>query len=139
MSRAHPLQFSRPEQGRRGIVAGRCNDVSAAAPWPLLLNAPELTILTPLSVDAFPQVTIEGRELMAKTCPISKEDFFAKAAPLKIEINGIPMVAEPKAFSTGSFGWYLNGKVTMTVEGKAVPVQIGANFTVVGSKEASLG
>ncbi len=47
------------------------------------------------------------------------------------------MVAEPKGFSTGSFGWYLNGKVTLTIDGKAVPVQIGANFTVVGSKEAA--
>lgn len=74
---------------------------------------------------------------MAKSCPITKDAFFAKAEPLKLEINGVPMVAEPKGFSTGSFGWYLNGKVTLTIDGKAVPVQIGANFTVVGSKEAA--
>lgn len=73
---------------------------------------------------------------MAKTCPISKDDFFAKAEPLKLEINGAPMFAAPKAFSTGSFGWYLNGKTTITVDGKALTLQIGANFTVVGSKEA---
>ncbi len=76
---------------------------------------------------------------MAKTCPISKDDFFAKAEPLKLEINGVPMIAEPKAFSTGSFGWYLNGKISLMIDGKAVPIQIGANFTVVGSKEAAAG
>jgi hypothetical protein len=76
---------------------------------------------------------------MPKPCPITKEDFFEKAEPLKVEIAGVPMVCEPKAFSTGSFGWYLNGKITVTVDGKAIPVQIGANLTVVGSKEAASG
>ena len=42
-----------------------------------------------------------------------------------------------KAFSTGSFGWYLNGKTTVMVDGKAVSVQIGLNLTLVGSKEAA--
>jgi hypothetical protein len=74
--------------------------------------------------------------LMARSCPISKDDFFSMAEPLKVEVNGIPMLAELKAFSTGSFGWFLNAKTTVTVDGKAIPVQIGANFTVVGSKEA---
>ncbi len=41
-----------------------------------------------------------------------------------------------KAFSTGSFGWYRNGKTTVMVDGKAVSVQIGMNLTIVGSKEA---
>ena len=76
---------------------------------------------------------------MPKPCPITKDDFFTKAEPLKVEIAGIPMVAEPKAFSTGSFGWYLNGKITVTVDGKAIPIQVGANFIVVGSKEAASG
>ena len=46
------------------------------------------------------------------------------------------MLAEVKSFSTGSFGWYLNGKTVMTVDGKTVSVQIGMNLTIVGSKEA---
>jgi hypothetical protein len=74
---------------------------------------------------------------MAAKCPISRADFVAKAEPLTLNINGIPMTAEVKEFSTGSFGWYLNGKTTITVDGKPVSVQIGANFTVVGSKEAA--
>ncbi len=74
---------------------------------------------------------------MAKSpCPLSLTQFTAKAEPLKIAINGMEMLAEVKAFSTGSFGWYLNGKTVISVDGKAVSVQIGMNLTVVGSKEA---
>ena len=71
------------------------------------------------------------------TCPISRPDFLAKAEPLKIEINGQSIIAEPREFSTGSFGWYLNGKTVISVDGKALSVQIGMNMTVVGSKEAA--
>ena len=74
----------------------------------------------------------------AKTsCPVTAAQFAEKAEPLKISINGQEMLAEVKQFSTGSFGWYLNGKTVITVDGKAISVQIGANFTVVGSKEAA--
>jgi hypothetical protein len=40
-----------------------------------------------------------------------------------------------KEFSTGSLGWYLNGKTMVEVDGLPVAVQIGLNLTVVGSKE----
>ena len=74
---------------------------------------------------------------MAKSsCPLSQSQFLAKAEPLKIGINGQDMLAEVKAFSTGSFGWYLNGKTMMEIDGKVVSVQIGMNLTIVGSKEA---
>ena len=74
---------------------------------------------------------------MAKSpCPVSQAQFLEKAEPLKIAVNGQEMLAEVKAFSTGSFGWYLNGKTTAMVDGKAVSIQIGMNLTVVGSKEA---
>ncbi len=74
---------------------------------------------------------------MAKSaCPLSQAQFLAKAEPLKVSINGQDMLAEVKAFSTGSFGWYLNGKTVISVDGKAVSVQIGMNLTIVGSKEA---
>ncbi|MCZ7646940.1 MAG: hypothetical protein M5U26_16900 [Planctomycetota bacterium] len=73
---------------------------------------------------------------MAKTtCPISREEFRAHAKAIKIEINGIPMMAEVKEFSTGSFGWYLSGKTALEIGGKTVSVQVGANLTVIGSKE----
>ncbi len=73
---------------------------------------------------------------MAKTnCPITRADFEANAQPVEITINGIPMVADPKSFSTGSLGWYLNGKQSIKVGDKSVSVQIGMNLTIVGSKE----
>ena len=70
------------------------------------------------------------------SCPVSLTQFLEKAEPLKISINGQDMLAEVKSFSTGSFGWYLNGKTVVSVDGKATSVQIGANFTIVGSKDA---
>jgi hypothetical protein len=67
---------------------------------------------------------------------VSLTQFLEKAEPVKVVINGQEMLAEVKSFSTGSFGWYINGKTVITVDGKALSVQIGMNMTVVGSKEA---
>jgi hypothetical protein len=73
---------------------------------------------------------------MAKTsCPITRAEFLESARPVEITINGVPMMAEVKEFSTGSLGWYLNGKSTIKVGDQPVSVQIGLNLTVVGSKE----
>jgi len=74
---------------------------------------------------------------MAKktTCPISREEFRAGAKPITVQIGQIPLVAEVKEFSTGSLGWYLNGKTSIEVNGVPVAVQIGMNLTIVGSKE----
>ena len=70
------------------------------------------------------------------TCPISRPDFLAKAEPLKIDIGGVTLIAEPREFATGSFGWYVNGKATQVVDGKTLSIQVGMNLIVVGSKEA---
>ncbi len=73
---------------------------------------------------------------MAKTtCPINREEFAKNAKPVELTINGIPMIAENREFSTGSLGWYLNSKTTVKVGEKNVTVQIGLNMTIVGSKE----
>ncbi len=73
---------------------------------------------------------------MAKTnCPITRHEFVEKAQAVEVTINGAPMIAEVKEFSTGSLGWYLNGKTTVKVGDKNVSVQIGMNLTIVGSKE----
>ncbi len=74
---------------------------------------------------------------MAKSpCPVTLSQFLEKAEPVKVTINGQEMLAEVKSFSTGSFGWYINGKTTVQVDGKPLSVQIGMNLTVVGSKDA---
>ena len=73
---------------------------------------------------------------MAKTsCPITRHQFHESAKPVTVVVNGIPLLAEVKEFSTGSLGWYLNGKTTIQVGDTPVPVQIGMNLTIVGSKE----
>lgn len=68
-------------------------------------------------------------------CPISRNDFRNGAQAVEVIINGIPLVAEVKEFSTGSLGWYLNGKTTIRINDKPVSVQIGLNLTIVGSKD----
>jgi hypothetical protein len=73
---------------------------------------------------------------MAKTaCPISRADFRSKAKAVQVTINNVPHLAPVKEFSTGSLGWYLNGKTTIEIDGVPVAVQIGLNLTIVGSKE----
>lgn len=73
------------------------------------------------------------------TCPITREDFLAHAQPIKFELNGVPLIAEPREFSTGSFGWYLNSKAPVSVDGKNLTLQVGMNIIVVGSKDAAGG
>ena len=72
---------------------------------------------------------------MAVKSSITRAEFREGAQPVKVEINGLPMMAEVKEFSTGSLGWYLNGKTMIDVGGKQVSVQIGMNLTIVGSKD----
>ncbi len=72
---------------------------------------------------------------MAARCPIDRGEFREKAKPVPVVINGVNLMAEVKEFSTGSFGWYLSGKVSVEVGGKPCMAQIGLNLTVVGSKD----
>jgi hypothetical protein len=69
------------------------------------------------------------------TCPITRQQFTDGAKSVEVTINGNKMTAHPKEFSTGSLGWYLNGKTEIEVNGVAVTVQVGMNLTIVGSKE----
>jgi hypothetical protein len=63
-------------------------------------------------------------------------DFSAHAKPIMIKIGDLPeMVAAPREFSTGSLGWNILNKTTVQINGVDVPVQIGLNLTLVGSKE----
>jgi hypothetical protein len=68
------------------------------------------------------------------TCPITRAQF-THAKPVEVVVNGVPMTAEVKEFSTGSLGWYLNGKMTIKIGDTPVSVQIGMNMTIVGSKD----
>jgi hypothetical protein len=74
---------------------------------------------------------------MAKksTCPVTRGQFRSRARPVTITVGDVPLVAPTKEFSTGSFGWYLNGKTTIDIDGSPVQVQLGLTLTVIGSKE----
>ena len=69
-----------------------------------------------------------------KSCPVTAEQFQSQATAIEVTINGVKLLADVKLFSTGSFGWYLSGKLTIKVGDKLVPVQCGMNLTCVGSK-----
>ncbi len=69
------------------------------------------------------------------TCPVTRAEFRAAAKPITVSIDNVPLTAEVKEFSTGSLGWFVNGKTTIDVGGKRVTVQIGLNMTIVGSKD----
>jgi hypothetical protein len=77
---------------------------------------------------------------MAKktSCPITRTQFRDKAKAVTVTIAGASLIAEVKEFSTGSLGWYLNGKTTVEIDGTPVSVQIGLNLTIVGSKDLPL-
>lgn len=66
--------------------------------------------------------------------PITREEFIEGAKPVAVTIAGMPGAAIPKEFKTGSFGWNMNTKATIEVDGVQVPVQVGLNLTVIGSK-----
>ncbi len=65
---------------------------------------------------------------------LNAQSFCAQAKPVQVVIAGQPFVAQPKAFRTGSYGWFLTGNLNTTVGGEVIKVQIGLNLTVVGSK-----
>ena len=69
------------------------------------------------------------------SCPVTRTQFTSKAKDLPVSISGQPIQAVVKQFSTQSFGWYANGKVTITVDGVPCLCQVGLNITVIGSKD----
>ncbi len=72
---------------------------------------------------------------MAKACPITRAEFREGAKPVQVKIGEVSLLADVKEFSTGSLGWFVNGKTLIDVGGKQVSVQIGLNLTIVGSKD----
>ena len=86
----------------------------------------------PKELAAFPE---KAKKDKSTRCPITKEAFLAAAKPLNVTIDGMAMTATPFEFSTGSFGWRINNKVPIKVGETTVELSIGANLTVIGSKD----
>ncbi len=74
---------------------------------------------------------------MAKktNCPITRAQFRAKAKNLTVTIGDQKFDAMAREFSTGSLGWNISSKMIVEIDGVSVPVQVGLNLTLVGSKE----
>jgi hypothetical protein len=80
-------------------------------------------------------VAVVAKAPAKKSCAVSRAEFLADAKAIDVVLNGVPMSAGVKEFSTGSLGWNLTGKMQVTVGGKSVMAQVGLNITVIGSKE----
>lgn len=72
-------------------------------------------------------------------CSLTKVEFMGNAKGMPVQVGGQTIYAMPKEFSTGSFGWFLTGKIALEVNGKTVMVQCGMNLAVIGSKDAPMG
>ena len=64
-----------------------------------------------------------------------QEGIHGGGAAFTIQIGDQTLSADPKKFSTGSVGFFANGKVTLTIGGKPVKMQANLTLTAVGSKE----
>jgi hypothetical protein len=80
-------------------------------------------------------VHANGTTTRKTTCPVTRQQFTSTAKPLTVNINNQPLTASPKQFSTGSIGFFANGKVQVTVDGVPVMCQVSMNITVIGSKD----
>lgn len=68
-------------------------------------------------------------------CPVTREEFAKDAPVLEGNVAGVPVLIEPKEFSTGSLGFYANPKITVEIGGKRVPCQASVMLTIIGSKD----
>ena len=85
---------------------------------------------------ATPTSTVNGTR--KTSCPVTRQQFTANAKPLTVAINNQPLSSSPKQFSTGSMGWFANGKVQVVIDGVPVMCQVSTNITVIGSKDLPL-
>lgn len=76
----------------------------------------------------------EARAAKRTVAAMSAEEFLAAAGALTLDVGGSKVVAKPKQFSTGSYGWNYCGKLDAPVDGGSIKVQASVNLIVVGSK-----
>jgi len=75
---------------------------------------------------------------MATKVTLDKALFLA-SKPIILTICGQPCEAKPREFSTGSLGYYANGKIVTEVNGQVVKLQVSANLTICGTKPETVG
>ena len=73
----------------------------------------------------------------AKTaCPITCAKFRKEAKPITVQLGDQTLTLPMKEFSTGSFGYYLNQKIALQIDGEAVTGALQIQIPIVGSKDA---
>jgi len=68
-----------------------------------------------------------------ETMKLSAKKFLESGKVIEIDVDGNQLRGEPRSFSSGNMGWYLNGKVPIDVAGQTVWAQVGMNVTIPGS------
>jgi len=71
-----------------------------------------------------------------KPCPITRKHFAEHAKPILVRIGDTLLTADVnREFSSKSFGFNANTKMTLDVGGTPVEFQVGLNITAIGSKD----
>ncbi len=63
-------------------------------------------------------------------------DYRTKAKPISMRFDDQQMTLLTKTFSTGSVGWYVNGKVKILCGDTYYPCQVSMTVTIIGSKNS---
>ena len=69
-----------------------------------------------------------------KEADINQADFEEKAKALNLGNALANRFADPKSFKSGSYGFFLNDKITIEIDGKPVKLQANIVLTVANSK-----
>lgn len=100
-----------------------------------------------IAEDARAEGKREGRK--AGPCPITEAEFAAHHPKLNLTVFGktvkvVPKYGDPRPnktgdesggrFSSGSFGYWIGGRVDVEINGKIVPFQLTGNLVAVNSK-----
>ena len=66
---------------------------------------------------------------------LDKATWDSDGGAIALEVAGVALAGRPRVFSTGSCGWHVSGKATVTLaDGRALPCQVSATIVVIGSK-----
>jgi len=68
-----------------------------------------------------------------ETMKMSKQKFEKSAKALVVDVDGNTLRGEPRSFSSGAMGWYLGGKVELSIGDQTVWAQVGMNVVIPGS------
>lgn len=78
---------------------------------------------------------MQATAIEKKECPITRDEFRTHAKPITVTIDGQAFTADVKEFSTGSLGFSISQKLTLSIAGKPVRFQCGLNIAAIGSKD----